>query len=553
MKLRARAGHRIPATHYMKYAFLFGLTPPFSITAKFYFNDVIEGGVKTKNLFKFRPIIKTTKKSMKLQKITIENFRSIEKQTFEINKINNSFTFALIGINESGKSSFLKAISLLDAAKEDDKIIAYPQDFFDDTKPIVITFEYRLEDEEKTDLVNELKEKELDEKIISQIKTEEILIRAYFDPTPKPKKRLEETPYFKKDIFTQYTLVGDKVIEKTKIETTDATAKEDFDLKKFFKTNFSDYFYGFSQNITFWESNPKYLISEQINLENFANDPKNISVPLKNCFALCGITDIGKEISKIKTNPADTNNLQEKLGDKVTEHIKNVWPDHPIKIKFQISNMMLSFLVEDEGVKYKTKTTNQRSDGFRQFISFLLTVSAQNNAGQLENSVLLLDEPETHLHPSAQENLKDELIKITKNETNNIVFFATHSNYMIDKDNIDRSFRVVKKDNHKTILEKIKKQTSSYSEVNFEVFDITTNDYHNELYGYLEDLFPEKLEKLSKDKDWYNTKISKTEKVSLPKYIRNAIHHPENTKNKKFTTLELNKSIKILRSLKYGD
>ncbi|MDA0208487.1 MAG: AAA family ATPase [bacterium] len=57
-------------------------------------------------------------------------------------------------------------------------------------------------------------------------------------------------------------------------------------------------------------------------------------------------------------------------------------------------------------------------DGFCQFISFLLTISAESATNQLSNSLLLLNEPETHLHPQAQEYLKDELIKITRNDEN---------------------------------------------------------------------------------------------------------------------------------------
>ena len=147
---------------------------------------------------------------------------------------------------------------------------------------------------------------------------------------------------------------------------------------------------------------------------------------------LARVSDIKTDIERIQNNPSELHNLQSKLSDKVTAHIKSIWPNHPVKISFQIDNMQLSFLVEDEGVKYKSKTTNQRSDGFKQFISFLLTVSAESITKQLSRTLLLLDEPETHLHPQAQEYLREELIKITKNKDNNLVFFATHSSYMID-------------------------------------------------------------------------------------------------------------------------
>jgi predicted ATP-dependent endonuclease of OLD family len=40
------------------------------------------------------------------------------------------------------------------------------------------------------------------------------------------------------------------------------------------------------------------------------------------------------------------------------------------------------------------------------------------------NKVILLDEPETHLHPSGQKYLRNELLKISEN---NLVIYATHS------------------------------------------------------------------------------------------------------------------------------
>lgn len=479
---------------------------------------------------------------MKLLTTTIENYRSIEKATFNLEVIDGGNTFTLIGINESGKSSFLTAISLIDGEEK----AVFSKDFFDDKKPVNISLAYQLDSQEEKDLRKNLSEKGFDKDILAQVEIKQINICATFEPAPEATKKVFDQIIFKKKIFTDYTLSENKPVKKDPQQT-----QEDFDIEKYFEINLPKYFWKISQHIIFWKSDSRHLINEQINLDTFAADPENVSIPLMNCFALAEIEDMPAEINKLKTDPAETNNLQEKLGDKVTAHIKKVWPNHPVKIKFQINSSMLSFLIEDDKVKYKSKTTEQRSDGFRQFTSFLLTVSAENANNQLSNSLLLLDEPETHLHPQAQEYLKDELIKITKNSENNVVFFATHSNYMIDKEHMDRCYRVVKQKNRKTELEKIKSATSSYSEVNYEVFDIPSNDYHNELYGYLADVDQAKLDSLPKTKDWINEKTTKTEKVSVATYIRHSIHHPENTSNIKFTLDELRHSTEALRDLKY--
>jgi predicted ATP-dependent endonuclease of OLD family len=380
---------------------------------------------------------------MKLLNITIENYRCIERVVFDVKEVAESQTFSLIGINEAGKSSFLKAISLVG---DDNEKVVYPKDFFDDNKPVEITLSYKLDSEEEKELSKTLTEKGLDKDILSEVEIENIKIRATFEPRTEVTRKVFDEITFKKKIFSNYTLVEAKPAKKDLQQT-----QEDFDIEKYFEANLPQYFYKISQHIVFWKSDSKHLIDEQINLDTFAANPENISVPLANCFSLAGIDDITAEINKLKADPAEINNLQERLGDKVTAHIKKVWPNHPVKIKFQINNLMLSFLVEDDRVRYKAKTSMQRSDGFRQFTSFLLTISAESATNQLENSILLLDEPETHLHPQAQEYLKDELIKITKNEENNVVFFATHSNYMIDKNHIDRCYRVIKENNKKTL------------------------------------------------------------------------------------------------------
>ena len=50
---------------------------------------------------------------MKLRSVRIVNFRSIRDQTFNVEAVDGSYTFALIGANETGKSSFLEAIELV--------------------------------------------------------------------------------------------------------------------------------------------------------------------------------------------------------------------------------------------------------------------------------------------------------------------------------------------------------------------------------------------------------------------------------------------------------
>ncbi len=480
---------------------------------------------------------------MKLHKINIENFKSIDNLNFEINEIEDSYTYSLLGINESGKSSFLKAISLVDS-----KDIIYPNDFYDEKIPVKINLFYKLSKQELNELNKELItnfkfSKDLTDKVVIT----EIQISIEFEPNSTISKTISEIVSFEKDFFSEYTLKENIPIKKSK-EDIDL---EDFNLLEFFKSNLNDYFWGFSHKVVFWKSAPEYLILDEIDLLKFSKSPKEISIPLLNCFNLAGINEdsLQAEITKLNT-PVSISSLQSKLSELTTIHINKVWPEHPISIVFQIDNNKISLLIEDNGVKFQPKTTSQRSDGFKQFISFLLTVSVENHNGELEDTILLIDEPETHLHPPAQINLLRELIKITSNDKNNILFFATHSNYLIDKTNLDRNYKVSKKENKRTVITKIEKKKSTYAEVNFEVFGIETTDYHNELYGFIESENKTLLENLNKTLRWKNAKTKKEYDVSLSQFIRDSIHHPENDLNKKFTDKELSQSIKSLKELK---
>lgn len=479
---------------------------------------------------------------MKLESIRIKNYRSIEEINFELHQLDDkTFTYGLIGVNEAGKSTILKALALKDGLKnEKGEALPLQKDFKDVLQPIEIEYCYDL---------NELEIQELREYCAA--------ISPPVDVASLDFIRVKLV------VFFEYS-APDQVQHRIEIEDI----PNDDESKLAILARLMSFLFGKSHESVFWTAEDRYLISQPINLSQFASAPDDISIPLKNCFALSGI--IGQEAIQAKialiADSTEREHLENELGEKVTDHIKKAWPDHPIEITFNISDGLINFHVHDSGTKGKAKTADQRSDGFKQFVSFLLTVSAQSKTDRLSNTILLLDEPETHLHPKAQEDLLRELIKITKNEGNNIVFFATHSNYMIDKDDLSRNYKVFKNSaedtkREKTERERFNKKISTYASVTYEVFDIPSSDYHNELYSKLHekyqdaDLSDEKREfimnfdtnflnaekTLTKDRPWKGN----VNQVTLPTYIRNCIHHPDNGDT--YQETELKKSIELLR------
>lgn len=313
---------------------------------------------------------------MNLLKIKIENFRSIASIDFDIKEINGSFTYSLLGINESGKSSILKAISLID-----EKDVKYPLDYLDTSKSIEVSLTYALTHEDIENLKHELKEEHfIDDELLKQIIINFVTIQVTFPPTPEPEKIITEVISFENVVIKGYTIAEGKPVKKNKDESN----KEDLKLDTLFSTNseLSTHFWSNSHHVTFWRASPEYLILDDIDLDEFSKTPKTVSIPLKNCFALAGIksSNIPAEIGKLVTAGA-IYSLQSRLSANVTQHINTIWPEHPVQIRFQIHDKKISLLVEDNEVQFQPKTTGQRSDGFKQFISFLLTVSAENYSG----------------------------------------------------------------------------------------------------------------------------------------------------------------------------
>lgn len=186
-----------------------------------------------------------------------------------------------------------------------------------------------------------------------------------------------------------------------------------------------------------------------------------------------------------------------------------------------------------------------------------------------QDKIIMIDEPEAFLHPIAQQNLLKVLEEESK--TRQIVF-TTHSPYMFRGVSRNSKFISFKHDKKtgvtktKTIDNFILPLGPTYGEINYFVYNLPTEEFHNELYGYLEYLYriyksktgnfdnylalKNPKEKVRR-KEWRDNR-KKCQKLpcSLHTYIRHYIHHPENTcKNKKYSSLDLKKSIKEMIAL----
>ena len=176
-----------------------------------------------------------------------------------------------------------------------------------------------------------------------------------------------------------------------------------------------------------------------------------------------------------------------------------------------------------------------------------------------------IDEPEICLHPKAQKQLIEALAAISSVRQ---IFITTHSPYLLKSFSPDKHdlFVFERGGSSIAVVPSSRMQlfgwSPSWGEINYRAYKMCTIEFHNELYGYLQDKFNAWEEKdiekcfiengFSISKTWVRVKNGASlppRDVTLMTFIRNTIHHPENRKNVDFTHEELKESIEQMFAL----
>lgn len=189
------------------------------------------------------------------------------------------------------------------------------------------------------------------------------------------------------------------------------------------------------------------------------------------------------------------------------------------------------------------------------------------NSNSLNGGVVLIDEPELSLHPKWQDKILEYYRNLFTNNGSQFaqIIVATHSEYLLRsalKDREDVLVIVLNEEGghiqaKKIIIPSIL-PTITLAETNYIAFGIASNDYHIQLYGYLQSKTGKSKIKECDDyivscSSYDTTKYAKLSSYgtihyqTLPTYIRNAIDHPDS--GNVFTSEELERSIQFLIAL----
>lgn len=234
--------------------------------------------------------------------------------------------------------------------------------------------------------------------------------------------------------------------------------------------------------VILWKHSKAYILQGKTEFKEMleAKHLNEISRPLVNLFRIGlnidAIEALKTAITEIQEDPSERRRYEDKLDNKINDYIQSVWQDYDQRIKISLEQERILVQFYDpkcDGASYYEM--QERSQGCQTFISFLLTVGAEAKQGVIRDTVLLLDEPETHLHPSGVRFMLQELIKAANN--GNKVVFATHSIFMIDRDCYKRNV-IVTKEKEQTILRPSSRDRIGFfmqEEVLYSTLDIDLN------------------------------------------------------------------------------
>jgi predicted ATP-dependent endonuclease of OLD family len=430
-------------------------------------------------------IVKTDH-SMIVSKIRISHFRSILKGEIDFSSFK---CLGLIGLNESGKSNVLHASRLLNKGTKktsNDKckisgkypeiefhlnlvgndfghIEAFARDilkkevFFDKEilhGPITVTNIKKLVSA-NDDSVEYAHTYDLD--------LEFSLHNELSIMSPRTDESFGDTDTMQYKGAT-IQLSGVKFIDGKLIPDEQMDKFEGFDksaLLKLVKQNLYGVLDALCPTAIYWEYDAKYLLPSEISYDDLMVDdtPYENSQPLYNIFLLSKplqINDVTSLKSKIELWKQDSSERKKDsrfISHSLNQYVKGIWADYDQDLNVDFESDKITIHINDpKSDQNNYYAMEARSQGFKTFISFILTIAADVENDISSNLLLLLDEPETHLHPSGARYMREELFKLSLKS--NSIIYATHSIFMVDRNNLQRHV-IVTKENELTRLDRV--------------------------------------------------------------------------------------------------
>ena len=418
------------------------------------------------------------KNTIQLKSVIIRGFRSIESADINLKE---KEPLILVGKNDSGKSNILKAFKFLGGEENnfksiDKKMMSESDDFYVDfycdvddsylSEKLKVIIEKAIHNNKK-DLV--FSNKNNLDYCVSRLKKIECTFHVDQDQKQFYCENLGDainSGWYElvSTVFNTHYNIGGvvKYIKLDKFQFDENHSLEDFensgDIKEVKLNDIVSYMLTalipdinkLLPVVTEWNYNEKsHNLPNFVVKQDFANDP-NICHPLKNIFRIAGydIKGIQTKFQECESHPHKIQHYDgffKKINDKINEYIQNSWGSYKeeyshVKIEIKDYDSKITINVSDAQNPYAFEV---RSEGFKRFISFLLMQAIVLDESKYSDrqNILIIDEPETGLHPSGARDLKNKLKKMAEK---NIIVYSTHSPFMMDEKTISNNLIVTK-------------------------------------------------------------------------------------------------------------
>jgi predicted ATP-dependent endonuclease of OLD family len=151
---------------------------------------------------------------------------------------------------------------------------------------------------------------------------------------------------------------------------------------------------------------------------------------VKNLFYLAELD--ADKLEEVANTPSRLIKLLHTTSRKLSERLNPAWKGDPIHVELRYNpGNILSVVISDvhkDGTVTNTGLLNRRAEGFKWTFSFIVNFAAETQRSELKEAILLLDEPARNLHPTQQRGISDLLKNLAGS---NQILYATHSPFMI--------------------------------------------------------------------------------------------------------------------------
>jgi len=502
---------------------------------------------------------------MKIETVKIKNFRSYKDEI----KINIGNLTAFVGKNDVGKSTILEVLDI----------------FFNESKGVI-----KLDKED----INKVALASGDNEIVISVVFSElpttIVIDSTNETTLQNEYLLNQNSCL--EIIKKYPNAGSekvfvKAFHPNRTECKDLLKKTNTELKSIINSasiECEDRTRNAVMRTSIWNHYNQSLQLEDIEIDVTKGDAKSIweklqgYLPLytlfqsdrKNSDGDSEVQDPLKEAVRQILSDEGLKEMLQKIADEVELKLKNVAVGTLAKLNElnpDIANTLNPVIPTSDKLKwmdvFKSVSItgdgeipiNKRGSGIKRLvlISFFRAEAERRRIERnVPSIVYAIEEPETSQHTEHQKKLMQALLALS-NSPHTQILLTTHSSVAVKELDFPH-IRLITETASGKVIQPVNPNQLPYpslNEVNFLAFGDATDEYHNELYGFIE------------AEGWLGNYITgkatisyikiqrngstRTENIILTEYIRHQIHHPENTNNARFTSQQLNDSISLMR------